>query len=203
MRPVSRHIRHSACFGLLIVFFLSPRLAYQSPAETEDPETLLKELARIDFDLQRVSSVRDLSLRRDPFTITFDRGQMIFLRPVGNLISGLYFWGSGTIVGIPPTKTERQQLNLLTGAPVLNEHFHEALIRFSDNTYDELMQQLQAGNENPDNHPNLSSELLQPFLRGSSLTHYRIVADLMNERKAPLFLAKIFGTKLGAFTFAV
>src|SRR5262249_27636415 len=51
--------------------------------------------------------------------------------------------------------------------------------------------------------PNVSSELFQPFLHGSSLTHYRIVADLMNERKAPLFTAKIFGGKLGAFNFTV
>jgi Peptidase family M1 domain len=196
-------MRHSACFGLLIVFFLSPILASQSPAETKDPEALLKDLGRIDFDLQRVLSIRDFSLRRDPFTITFDRGQIIFLRPVGDLVTGLYFWGSGTIVGIPPTKTERQQLNLFTGSPVLNEHFREALIWFSDNTYDELMQQVQAGGENLESHSSLSSALFQPFLHESSLTHYRIVADLMNGRKAPLFSARIFGTKLGAFNFTV
>jgi len=201
MRALSVSMRLFTC--LLAVSLFSSSLASQVTAETKDPETLLKDLGKIEFDLQRVLSVRDFSLRLDPFTITFDRGQMIFLRPVNNLVTGLYFWGGGTIVGIPPTKTERQQLNLFTGAPVLNEHFHEALIRFSDNTYAELMGQLEAGSESPESHLNLSSELFQTFLKGSSLTHYRIVADLMDERKAPLFSAKIFGTKLGALNFTV
>jgi hypothetical protein len=203
MRPFSLFMRLFTCSCLLAFFSLSPPLASSSIPEGKDPEALLKSLARIEFDLQHVLSVRDLSLRRDPFTITFDRGHMIFLRPVDDLVTGLYFWGSGMIVGIPPTKTERQQLNVFTGAPVLNEHFHEALIRFSDNTYSELMGQLETGSNSLESQLNLSSELLQAALKGSSLTHYRIVADLMNGRKAPLFLAKIFGARLGAFDFSV
>lgn len=191
------------CSCALVSCFLLPAFSLQAANPSQDPQALLQDLGRVEFDLQRVLNVKDFSLRRDPFTITFDRGHMIFLRPVNNLVTGLYFWGSGTIVGIPPTKTERQQLNLFTGAPVLNEHFHEALIRFSDSTYDELMQQVQTGSESLESHPNLSSELFQSFLRGSSLTHYRMVADLMNEQIAPLFLAKIFGAKLGAFDFTV
>src|SRR5438093_4193541 len=128
MRP-SLFIRLFPCFCLLACVSLSPPLASTAIPEGKDPEALLKALGKIEYDLQHVLSVRDLSLRRDPFTITFDRGHMIFLRPVDNLVTGLYFWGSGMIVGIPPTKTERQQLNIFTGAPVLNEHFHEALIR--------------------------------------------------------------------------
>jgi hypothetical protein len=187
MAPVLLHMRRLVCSCLLAFSSLSVAVVSQAIAQGQDPEALLRSLGNIEFDLQRVLSVRDFNLRRDPFTITFDRGHMIFLRPVGGLVTGLYFWGSGTIVGIPPTKTERQQLNVLTGAPVLNEHFREAWIRFSDDTYDELMQQLQAGSESPESHLNLASESFQSFLKGSSLTHYRIVADLMNQRKAPLF----------------
>src|SRR5437867_4342607 len=146
-------------------------------------------------------SVRDLNLRRGPFSITFDRGRMIFLRPVENVVTGLYFWGNGTMVGIPPNKIERQQLNLFTGAPVLNERFQEAFIRFSDDAYRELIEQSEAYDNNV-LELNVSSELFQGVLKASSLINYRIVADLMHGRRAPFFSAKMLGRKLGIFDFS-
>src|SRR5437870_1095187 len=131
------------CFSSLIWAFLSP-----SVAKAKDAEFLLQAIEKLEFDLQRVLTVKDLSLHRGSFSITFDRGRMIFLRPVENVVTGLYFWGNGTIVGIPPNKIERQQLNLFTGSPVLNERFQEAFIRFSDDAYKELIEQSEAYENN-------------------------------------------------------
>ena len=174
---------------------------FPSVAETKDPESLLQTVEKLEFDLERVLTVRDLNLRRGPFSITFDRGRMIFLRPVENVVTGLYFWGNGTMVGIPPNKIERQQLNLFTGAPVLNERFQETFIRFSDDTYKGLIKQSEAYDHDV-LELNFSSELFQGVLKTSSLINYRILADLMNGRRLPLFSAKILGRKLGIFDFS-
>ncbi|PYV43665.1 MAG: hypothetical protein DMG06_09730 [Acidobacteria bacterium] len=174
---------------------------FPSVAETKDPESLLQTVEKLEFDLERVLTVRDLNLRRGPFSITFDRGRMIFLRPVENVVTGLYFWGNGTMVGIPPNKIERQQLNLFTGAPVLNERFQEAFIRFSDDAYRELIEQSEAYDNNV-LELNVSSELFQGVLKASSLINYRIVADLMHGRRAPFFSAKMLGRKLSIFDFS-
>ena len=184
------------CFSNLIRPVLSP-----CGAETKDPEFLLQTIEKLEFDLQRVLTVRDLNLRRGPLSITFERGRMIFLRPVENVVTGLYFWGNGTIVGIPPNKIERQQLNLFTGAPVLNERFQETFIRFSDDTYKGLIKQSEAYDHDVLEH-NFSSELFQGVLKTSSLINYRIVADLMNGRRTPFFSAKILGRKFGIFDFS-
>jgi len=163
----------------------------------------LGQLEKVEFDVQHPRVVKEVVLLRGPFTITFDRGHVIFLHPVDDLVTGLYFWGSGTIVGVPPSRTERQQLNLFTGAPVLNERFREVLIRFSDDTWKEMMAQLEATAEGLPSGGNPSSGALQNVLKGSSLMHYRLAADLMDGRKTPVFAAKILGSKVGTFDFTV
>jgi hypothetical protein len=187
----------------LSVVLLFCSFAFPATTRARDPETLLGLLEKVEFDVQHPRVVKEVVLRREPFTITFDRGHVIFLRPVDDLVTGLYFWGSGIIVGVPPSRTERQQLNLFTGAPVLNERFREALIRFSDDTWKEMMAQLEATTEGMPSGGDPSSGALQNVLKGSSLMHYRLAADLMNGRKTPLFSAKIVGSKLGTFDFTI
>src|SRR5262252_8787095 len=97
---------------LAVLFFLCA--CAPAVAQTRDSETLVGLLEKVEFDVQHPRVVKEVVLRRDPFTITFDRGHVIFLHPVDDVVTGLYFWGSGTIVGVPPSRTERQQLNLFT-----------------------------------------------------------------------------------------
>jgi len=68
------------------------------------PDSLLKALEGIRFDLKHVYRVRDLSLRRDSMTLTLDRGHLIFLEPVSGVVTGCLFWGQGTLVAVPPEK---------------------------------------------------------------------------------------------------
>ncbi|MFN8008712.1 MAG: hypothetical protein U0V70_17145, partial [Terriglobia bacterium] len=104
-----------------------------------DPAEVLAKLQTIEFDQQQSFQVRDLTLRRAMFSLNFERGAILFLKPVEGVVTGLLFRGQGTIVFQPPNKIERQQLNYFTGSPILNEHFNEAFLRFTDNSYEELM----------------------------------------------------------------
>ncbi len=193
--------------GIIICLLLATvRPNHQGPAsvfaQSRDPGSILRSLENMQFDLDESLKVRGFTLRRETVSMTFDRGRMIFLRPVEGLVTGLFFWGEGTIVALPPNRIEKQQLNLFTGAPILNEHFDEAFIRFTDDTYAQLMEQVEADREYDETAPALALEKLQDVLRSSTLINYRIVSDLLDARRAPMFLAKILGRKLGTFDFS-
>jgi hypothetical protein len=164
---------------------------------TLGPDGLLKALEEIRFDLKHVYRVRDLRVRRDAITLNFDRGRIVFLEPVNGVVTGLLFWGQGTLVAVPPHKIEKQQLNLFAGSPTLSEHFGEAFLRFTDDTHAELTAQIPAS---PDEEPIDETAGLTEFqqlLRRELLSNYRVLADLLNGRKTPIFSGKIAGSRLG------
>ena len=109
----------------IIVWLVAGTLGQASSEPGAWPESLLKALEEIRFDLKHVYRVRDLSVRRDAITLNFDRGRIIFLEPVNGVVTGLLFWGQGTLVATPPHKIEKQQLNLFAGSPTLSERFEK------------------------------------------------------------------------------
>jgi len=166
------------------------------------PASLLKDLEEIRFDLKHVYRVRDLHLRRDAITLNFDRGHIVFLEPVNDVVTGLLFWGRGTLVALPPHKIERHQLNLFTGSPTLNERFGEAFLRFTDNTYTELIEQIAATPEEEPIDEAAGLVQFQQLLRREVLTNYRVLADLLDGRRMPMFSGKLGGGRLGVIDLA-
>ena len=185
-------------FGLaLIVWLAGASLGQTQHEQKAGPEGLLKALEEIRFDLKHVYRVRDLSIRRDAITLNFDRGRMIFLEPVNGVVTGLLFWGQGTLVAAPPHKIEKQQLNLFTGSPTLSERFGEAFLRFSDETHAELAAQISASPEEEPIDESAGLAQFQQLLRREVLSNYRVLADLLDGRKAPMFSGKVAGGRLG------
>lgn len=174
---------------------------HRTQAQGPDPESLLRALGEIRFDLKRIFMVRDLSLRRDAVTLNLERGKVAFLEPAGGLVTGLLFWGQGTLVASPSAKVEKHQLNLFTGSPTLSEHFTEAYIRFTDDTHSELMSQIAASPEEEFADESGGLEQFQQLLRREVLSNYRVLADLLDGRSRPMFTAKIMGRRLGVFDF--
>ena len=180
-------------------WILLPRPSLTLETAPNEPASLLKSLEEIHFDSPRTFVVRDLVLRRTAFTLNFERGRMIFLAPINGAVTGLLFWGKGTIVFRPPSKMERQQLNYFTGSPILNEHFSEAFLRFTDKSYEELMEQL---GDKPEFQVLQENALLEEFeskLRGAALMNYRIMEDLASGRHRPMLNARLLGRTLGYF----
>jgi len=196
-RETMKRLRSSCRVFLLAVFWLASVPLQRVSSDEERPQDLLRALEGIRFDLKRVYPVRDISLRRDAVTLSFERGQMIFLEPVKDVVTGLLFWGHGTLLAAPADKVEKQQLNLFTGAPTLNEPFQEAFIRFSDDTYTELISQITAAAEQEPVEPAAALEQFQAILKGSVLSNYRILADLLGGRTMPMFSARVVGRTLG------
>ncbi len=198
--------------SLLRFFFVSSLLLFSlipwpsGPLAEELPHTaeaLIQALQELQFDTDRTLTAKDLSLHFEGVFLTFDRGRMVFTKPVGNFVTGLYFWGEGTIVVGPSNVIEKQQLILFTGAPTLNEHFREAYIRFTDNSYDMLMAQASANAETEFKPIEVPPERLQNMLHLATMDSYRIAADLLSGRTKPIFSARFRGHKFGMFDFIV
>src|SRR5262245_16673341 len=107
-----------------------------------DADQVLNQLSKIQIDKKQIRSVRDITIRRDVLTISLNRGVIAFLQPVQGKVTGAVFIGSGEIVAIPPDSIERQQIYKFTGTPILNETFQTAILRFTDNTYEELKKEI-------------------------------------------------------------
>jgi hypothetical protein len=192
---------HHLSWILLLVFGIFPARLPGTSISRSDPERLLNALEDARLEMNRVFPVRDLRLRRGAVTFNFERGRLMFAEPIGGVVTGLLFWGKGTMLAMPPGSVEKQQLNLFAGAPTLNEHFTEVLMRFTDDTYSELMSQISgaAEQEQAESLPELGS--FQDLLKGRTLTNYRILADLLNGRTTPMLSARVVGRSLGMIDF--
>src|SRR5262245_28148867 len=126
-----------ALVSLLIAVFVA--LSVQL-SETDE---ILAQLSKIRLDKKQMYHIRDVTIRRDAASISFNRGTIAFLEPVKGKVTGAVFIGNGEIVAIPPDAVEKQQIHRFTNSPVLNEPFSAAFFRFTDNTYEEILKSYQ------------------------------------------------------------
>lgn len=179
-------------------------LALASPAGVSaSPQSgsVIEELASIRLDRSRVYSIRDITIRRDVLSISFNRGTIAFTQSIGGTVTGAVFIGSGDILAIPPGPTEKQQLHRFTRSALLNEHFETAVLRFTDGTYDEILKQYAEHAPDEVDAADLSEVLRwdSELQRRARFIDDRILADLLGTRSRPLFLAQIEGESLGWF----
>lgn len=88
--------------------------------------------------------VRDLAFSREDLRFYFTDGWLIFGAPVNGRIHTAVFErdgesGDAEVLLMPPSKGERLSLAKFTGSPNLNEHFHHAVMVFSDDTAIQLL----------------------------------------------------------------
>jgi hypothetical protein len=186
-----------ALIGLLIA---ASAVLFQSATSGEADE-VLAQLSKIRLDKKQIYTIRDVTLRRDVLSIAFNRGTIAFLEPVKGKVTGAVFIGSGEIVAIPPDAVEKQQIFKFTNTPILNEPFQTALLRFTDNTFEDLKREIaEHAQEDP------SPEDIAQFApwdaalatRSASL-NIRILTDLLESQNTPFFLAELNGERTGWF----
>lgn len=183
-----------ALLGLLVAIFVG--FSFQ-PGETDE---ILAQLSKIRLDKKQMYHIRDITIRRDVASISFNRGTIAFLEPVKGKVTGAVFIGSGEIVAIPPDAVEKQQVHKFTGSPVLNEPFAAAFFRFTDNTYDEIVKAYR-DHAAEDVTEDDAAQFL-PWDRiltdRSGILNYRILSDYIGTPK-PMFFAELNGDKAGWF----
>jgi hypothetical protein len=79
-----------------------------------------------------------LILKRDAGTFHLHSGTVCFVAPVQGKVTGAVFVGDGNFVLDPPSESERQSLKLLTKEDQFSESFSQAVLRFTDSTYDDI-----------------------------------------------------------------
>lgn len=182
--------------ALLWAVSLWPRAT--APVQTETPA---EQLSRIRLDKTRIYSIRDISLNRDVFSISFNRGTIAFTEEIDGKVTGAVFMGSGDILAVPPDRIEKQQLFRYTKSALLNEHFEAAVFRFTDGTYEEILKQYRGHAQEEVDSADAESILRwdAEVQRRAEFLNDRILADLIGVRTHPFFLAQIEGKDLGWF----
>ncbi len=116
-----------------------PSSAAATPSLPEHPaETLYLQLRSVGLDKSRVYHIREVTLERAAFHITFDDGTIAFTQDVAGHVTGAFFEGEGEVLLIPSNQAERASMTLFTGAAILEEKFVTGYFRFNDDTFAEL-----------------------------------------------------------------
>jgi len=178
----------------------------QGPGGRPSADPLYAELRAVGLSGE-TATVSDLSVKRDEATIALKSGQLYFLSPVGDKVTGAVFIGSGEFGLTPSMPLERKHLGFLTQDSSIAEPFTRMVIRFTDSTYEEIKKQAEikpgpvspAAQEAWDDH--------RRFLRKNK-THRsnldaRILLDLTWPGQGGLFQAFFKGNNYGDMLYGI
>jgi hypothetical protein len=195
--------RNPTVMRTVLTLFAWTAAAFSQVSAQTEPQVVLDRLAAIHLDRQQVYSIHDINIRRDVVSISFDKGVIGFVEPVNGRVTGAVFMGTGEVVAIPPDATERQQIARYTQSPLFNERFQTAILRFTDNTYDEIMKAYQEHAHDEVEAAERARLLVigdEELKRRSGDFNHRAASDLLGRRDRPAFLAQLQSEKLGWFS---
>jgi hypothetical protein len=140
-----------------------------------------------------------IELRRGDAKISFEEGKLIFFVPLDGQITGVVFTGRGHVLALPREITEKQQLARFLGAPILDQSFTSAYIRFTDGTAQELLQQLQGAQLKSQSDATLLSRLDPVLSQLNKNYSVRIMSERLLASPKPFFHASLDGISIGPF----
>jgi hypothetical protein len=112
-----------------------------SPAGSSSAATYLErytEITGLTPAVGRVADVTHLVITRDAGQLILERGKLILLSPVGGRTVGAIFRGEGRFTFAPPYPAEQGELQRFAGSATLDDPFGEAILLFSDSTFEQL-----------------------------------------------------------------
>jgi hypothetical protein len=140
-----------------------------------------------------------VELRRGDAKISFDQGQLIFFAPLDNEVTGAVFSGRGHILALPRDTIEKQQMARFLDAPILDQDFATAYMRFTDATAADLLHQLQSAGLQPESDSAAASRW-GPVLSNLNAAHsLRILCGTLFAAPQPYFYASLDGIATGPF----
>src|SRR5260221_3478275 len=140
-----------------------------------------------------------IELRRGHVQLSFEQGELAFLQLFEGRATGAVFFGRGHIVAAPRDPVEKQQMAHFLGAPVLDQDFTSACLRFTDDTFADVLRQFRAGAVSPEQDSAFAAcwdSLLATLNPGQSL---RVLFDFLSQTPRPYFLGSIDGATTGPF----
>jgi hypothetical protein len=148
-----------------------------------------------------VVHVNGVVLKRDAGIITLT-GALTFLAPVNGKVTGAVFFGHGKFDLTPPIEVEKKSLAELTKEPELHEEFQEAVLRFTDGTYEEIKKfsTTLSASISTDGDPIEALARVQKYLRKDRKYNLdaRILEDVLSTQPGGLFWAFIHGRNVSS-----
>lgn len=142
-----------------------------------------------------------LVLKRDRVEMVFD-GKFYFEPPVGGRVRGAVFIGNGTFrAKVPPSEFERENLLRILKAEVVESDFRTALLRFSDDTFEQIGKNLST-HPAPTDVQEIATQLQTRVLKetGANLAA-RLTVSILNEESPGFFFAEFDKGRKHRFTF--
>jgi hypothetical protein len=176
-------------------------LSAQSPASS--PRELYDALNKVLVDTATVYAVERLELRRGDMRLAFEEGTLALLTPVEGRITGAVFSGRGHALAAPRDSVEKQQLARFTGAPLLDQEFRTAYLRFNDDTAQELLEQIAQAKLSPREDFEFTARWNLLVVPANPPHSLRLLLDLVSENPQPYFYAALDGLTTGLFEFTL
>jgi hypothetical protein len=173
-------------------------------APPREPRELLAALDRVRLDpaaTYKVESSNRIELRRGDGKLLFEDGFLTFFSPLDGKVTGVVFSGRGHILATPRDPVEKQQLARFLGAPVLDQDFTTAYIRFTDQTADELQRELQTAQISASSNSAFTDAWQQAVTQRNPAHSLRIFSDYFSNTPRPYFVATLGGVSSGPFEF--
>jgi hypothetical protein len=135
--------------------------------------------------------VKDFTLERQGGTFHFAQGSFFFYSPVNGKVTGAVFEGSGHFDLTPKDASERHSLALLNKSGVMAQDFSTLVLRFSDDTADEI-RKASAGSAGATTGQasNAAADLAKSFRQKlHENLELRLLSDVLISRPTQYFLA--------------
>ena len=186
----------SACLLLLLSWPATCHAAELSPRD------LLASLNALSLDSQNVYAVTapdHIEIRHGDAVLTFQQGRFAFYAPFEGRITGFVFSGLGHALALPRDPAEKQQMARFLGAPLLDQQFVSAYVRFTDDTAKDLLVQFQRAGLQPSPDTSFVAAW-QPNVASLNPSHsLRILFEEFSSAPRHFFHAGIDGVVTGSF----
>jgi Peptidase family M1 domain len=188
-----------ACLGLSCLL-----IGAEVWAAEKTPRELYDQLNALRVDpatLYQIEAANRIELRRGDVQLSFEQGKLAFFHLFEGRVTGAVFFGRGHALAMPRDIVEKQQMAHFLGAPILDQDFTSACLRFTDETAADLLRQLTEAGASPqqDSTSAFTAQwdgLLAALNPSQSL---RILFDSLSETPKPYFFASVDGVASGPF----
>jgi hypothetical protein len=172
------------------------------PATDKSPHEMFDAINALRIDpsaVYRIPPNSRIELRRGDALVSFEEGTLAFLLPFEGRVTGAVFSGRGHILAVPRDPSEKQQMGYFLGAPVLDQEFVTAYIRFTDDTAEELLHQFQAANLAPQMDATFILQWEPALAQPNPRQTLRILLDLLSPAPQAYFYSALEGVATGPF----
>jgi hypothetical protein len=187
---------------LLFFLFFPPlwgRAAEKNPRANSDP--LYVQLRTLNLG-EEYCHVERLQLKKDIATIEFKEGTIFFLAPIQGRVTGAVFLGQGEIQVSPLLSQEQEFMRVQAGTPSLMERFDKMVLRFTDNTADEIKKDFKVQSGAPNSSATGYWQDYRKLLRkGRTFSQYNVAVAFVQRNLDIRLLQDLAGTQtLGFFS---